>query len=58
MRLRRRIVTTVRPLGGDESIVERQVFDLDTNGRLVLTATERREGAAPTQSDQSTTRAR
>jgi hypothetical protein len=51
-------VTTVRPLGGDESIVERQVFDLDTNGRLVLTATERREGAAPTQSDQSTTRAR
>ena len=58
MRLRRRIVTTVRPLGGDESIVERQVFDLDTNGRLVLTATERRQGAAPTQSDQSTTRAR
>ena len=58
MRLRRRIVTTVRPLGGDQSVVERQVFDLDANGRLVLTATERRDGAAPAQSDQSTTRAR
>ena len=58
MRVRRRIVTTIRPLGGDRSVVERQVFDLDANGRLVLTATERREGSAPTQSDQSTTRAR
>jgi hypothetical protein len=47
MRLRRRVVTTVRPLGGDQSLVERQTFDLDANGRLVLTATERREGSAP-----------
>src|ERR1051325_7490237 len=58
MRLRRRIVTTVRPSGGDQSTVERQVFDLDANGRLVLTATERRDGAVPMESDQSTTRAR
>ena len=46
MRLRRRVVTTVRPLAGDQSVVERQIFDLDANGRLVLTATERREGSA------------
>ena len=47
MRVRQRTVTTVRPLGGDRSAVERQTFDLDANGRLVLTATERREGSAP-----------
>jgi hypothetical protein len=47
MRLRRRIVTTVRPLGGANSLIERQIFDLDANGRLVLTATERGEGSAP-----------
>ena len=46
LRLRRRVVTTARPLAGDQSVVERQIFDLDANGRLVLTATERREGSA------------
>lgn len=47
IRVRRRVVTTVRPLGGDRSLVERQTFDLDPNGRLVLTATEHREGSEP-----------
>jgi hypothetical protein len=46
LRVQRRTVTTVRPLGGDRSVIEQQIYELDPNGRLVLTATERREGAA------------
>jgi len=35
MRVVRRTVTTVSPRGNDESVTERQVFELDPNGRLV-----------------------
>ena len=46
MRVIRRVVETVRQIGPDRWAVERQVFELDLNGRLVPTGTERTERAA------------
>ncbi len=40
LRLVKRIVTTTRRSGDDSYVSERQVFDLDVNGRLVLSGTE------------------
>jgi hypothetical protein len=40
LRVVRRSVTTVRRNGTDSSVSERQVFELDVNGRFVLTQTE------------------
>ena len=36
----RRIVTTVTPVGADQFVTERQVFERDVNGRLRLVRTE------------------
>jgi hypothetical protein len=36
LRLIRRTVTTVRPIGGQRWVTERQVFERDVNGRLAL----------------------
>jgi hypothetical protein len=46
MRVIRRVVETVRQSGPDRWAVERQVFELDLNGRLAPTSTERTERAA------------
>jgi hypothetical protein len=40
MRVIRRIVTTVSPSGPDEQVIQRQIFELDVNGRLRLVRTE------------------
>ena len=40
MRVVRRIVTTVSPTSGGESVTQRQVFELDANGRLRLVRIE------------------
>jgi hypothetical protein len=40
LRVVQRIVTTVHRNGDDSYVTERQVFDLDLNGRLVLSRTE------------------
>jgi hypothetical protein len=39
-RIVQRIVTTLRGSGADASVSERQVFELDVNGRLVLVFTQ------------------
>ena len=39
-RVIRRTVTTVRPNGADRSITEREVFELDVNGRMTRVARE------------------
>ena len=46
MRVIRRVVETVRPLAPNRWIIDRQVFERDPNGRLVLTRTELEERAA------------
>lgn len=46
MRVIRRVVETVRQIGPDRWAIDRQVFELDLNGRLVPTSTERTERAA------------
>jgi hypothetical protein len=43
MRVVRRTLTTVRHVGADRWVTERQVFELDVNGRLVLVNREREE---------------
>jgi hypothetical protein len=43
VRVVRRVVDTVRPVGPDRWIAERQVFERDVNGRLALIRTEREE---------------
>jgi hypothetical protein len=43
MRVIRRVVETVRPTGPDRWAIDRQVFELDLNGRLVPTRAEREE---------------
>jgi len=43
MRVIRRTVATVRPIGPGRWTTERQVFERDVNGRLVLVATETEE---------------
>ena len=40
MRVIRRIVTTVRPIGADRWVTERQVFEPDLNGRMQLVGNE------------------
>jgi hypothetical protein len=40
MRVIRRIVTTVRPIGADRWVTERQVFERDLDGRLRLVRNE------------------
>lgn len=47
MRVGRRTVTTVRQIGSDRWVTERQVFERDVNGRLrlVVNETEERAGA-------------
>jgi len=45
MRVIRRVVETVRQIGPGRSVTDRQVFELDLNGRLVPTSTEREERA-------------
>jgi len=47
LRLRRRVVTSVRQVAPDRWVTERQVFDLDPNGRLVPSITERTESSNP-----------
>ena len=47
LRLRRRIVTSVQQVAPDRWVTERQIFDLDPNGRLVPSITERSEGPRP-----------
>jgi hypothetical protein len=46
MRVIRRTVTTVRQIGTDRWVTERQVFERDVNGRLrlVINETEERAG--------------
>ena len=46
LRVTRRSVTTVRRTGGESSVSEQQLFELDVNGRLVpvLAQTERTSG--------------
>jgi hypothetical protein len=43
IRVVRRVVETVRQVGPDRWIAERQLFEQDVNGRLVLMRTEREE---------------
>jgi hypothetical protein len=43
MRVRQRTVSTLRKIGPDRWVTERQVFELDVNGRLVPTVTETQE---------------
>jgi hypothetical protein len=45
MRVIRRVVETVRQIGPGRSVTDRQVFELDLNGRLVPIRTEREERA-------------
>jgi len=45
MRVIRRVVETVRQIGPDRWITDRQIFELDLNGRLVPIRTEREERA-------------
>jgi len=40
LRVIRRSVTTVRPTGTDSSVSEKQIFELDVNGRFVPVRTE------------------
>jgi hypothetical protein len=46
MRVIRRVVETVRQIGPARWITDRQIFELDLNGRLVPIRTEREERAA------------
>jgi hypothetical protein len=46
MRVIRRVVETVRQTGPDRWAIDRQVFELDLNGRLVPISTEREERTA------------
>jgi hypothetical protein len=46
MRVVQRTVVTVRTLGPDRQATERQVFELDVNGRLAAVLRETEEGAA------------
>ena len=43
LRVSRRIVTTVRPIGSNRWLTQRQVFELDVNGRLPLVFTDTEE---------------
>jgi hypothetical protein len=43
MRMIRRIVVTVRSVGPGRSVTERQMFERDTNGRMVLVANDTEE---------------
>jgi hypothetical protein len=43
MRVIRRIVVTVRSVGPGRSVTERQMFERDTNGRMVLVANDTEE---------------
>jgi hypothetical protein len=45
MRVIRRTVTTVRPIGADRLVTERQMFERDVNGRLRLVSTESEDTA-------------
>jgi hypothetical protein len=40
MRVVQRVVTTVRGVGPNRRIIQRQVFELDVNNRLTLVLTE------------------
>jgi hypothetical protein len=46
MRIVRRTVATVRRVAPDRQAIERQVFELDVNGRLTLVATEQAEASS------------
>ena len=47
LRVMRRTVTTVRPIGPDRWITEREVFERDVNGRLQRVVTETEESSRP-----------
>jgi hypothetical protein len=46
MRVVRRTVATVRRVAPDRQVTERQVFELDVNGRMTLVHTETEETGA------------
>jgi len=47
MRVVRRVVETVRTLGSDRSETQRQVFERDPNGRMVLVSSDTNTSQPP-----------